>query len=326
MARFRGLSLLATVGLVVGVAGCVVATPSSNAQVAPVSNAQVAPMSSAQVADLHRQAQEALARWDAAVSAGAGGSGFVLVGDPTLMVGDDWGPNIDGGNAKMAWYAGLFEVANPLPPEAPQDGKIQWPDGTTHAVPVISAQQALSDLKAAAVQPCSACTPLQITGARLMTATFQSSRGPVLAPAWEFSLKDTNVKLDQVAVGTDFTAPPVPTPSGEATGQQEAQPWVGPPAQSATVDAVGMTLTVTVVGAPDAGDKPCGADYTAEAVESDTAVVVIVYEHRGPWPAVPVACTAVGAFRTVPVTLAKPLGSRTLIDLQAQPVSVTAGP
>ena len=317
MVRLRGLSLLAIVGLVVGVTGCVVATPSSKAQMAPVS--------SAQGADLHRQAQEALARWDAAVSAGAGGSGFVLVGDPTLMVGDDWGPNIDGGNAKMAWYAGLFEVANPLPPEAPQDGKIQWPDGNTHAVPVISAQMAFSDMKAAGVSPCPTCTPLQITGARLMTATFQSSRGPVLAPAWEFSLKDTNVKLDQVAVGTDFTAPPVPTPSGEATGQQEAQPWVGPPVQSATVDASGMTLTVTVVGAPDPGDKPCGADYTAEAVESDSGVVVIVYEHRSP-STVPVACTLVGAARTVPVTLAKPLGSRTLIDLQAQPVSVTAGP
>ena len=304
MARLRGLSLLATVGLVVGVTGCTAATP----------------VSSAQVADLHRQAQEALARWDAAVAAGAGGSGFVLVGDSTLMVGDDWGPNMDGGNAKMAWGAGLFAAANELPAEEPPAGKIQWPDGTTSAVPVISALTALTDMKAAGLSPCPTCTPLQITGARLMTATFQSSRGPVLAPAWEFSLKDTDVKLDQVAVGTKFAAPPVPT----TNDQQVAQPWVGPPPQSATVDASGITLTVTVVGAPDPGDKPCGADYTAEAVESDAAVVVIVYEHRSP-STVPVACTLVGAARTVPLTLAKPLGSRTLIDLQAQPVSVTAG-
>jgi hypothetical protein len=75
------------------------------------------------------------------------------------------------------------------------------------------------------------------------------------------------------------------------------------------------------VGAPDPGDKPCGADYTAEAVESDAAVVMIVYEHRNTLPA---TCSAVGAFRTAQVTLAKPLGNRTLIDLQAQPISVTA--
>jgi hypothetical protein len=112
----------------------------------------------------------------------------------------------------------------------------------------------------------------------------------------------------------------MPTPNDQATGQQVAQPWVGPPVQSATVDASGMTITVTVVGAPDAGDKPCGADYTAEAVESDTGVVVIVYEHRNTLPAM---CSAVGAFRTAQVTLAKPLGNRTLIDLAAQPISVT---
>jgi hypothetical protein len=87
------------------------------------------------------------------------------------------------------------------------------------------------------------------------------------------------------------------------------------------VDASGLTLTVTVVGAPDPGDKPCGSDYTAEAVESDTAVVAIVYEHPNTTPA---ACSLVGAFRTAQVTLAKPLGTRTLIDLQAQPISVTA--
>ena len=305
MARLRGFGLLAVVGLVIGVSGCTSASPAS----------------SAQVADLHRQAQEALARWDAAVAASAGGWGFILVGGSALMVGDDWGPNIDGGNAKIAWGAGLFVVANPLPSEAPPDGRIQWQDGTTHAVPVISAQQALTDMKAAGVWACPDCIPLQIIGARLTAATFQSSRGPAQAPAWEFSLKDTDVKLDQLAVAAQFTVPPMPTPNDQATGQQVAQPWVGPPVQSATVDASGMTITVTVVGAPDAGDKPCGADYTAEAVESDTGVVVIVYEHRNTLPAM---CTSVGAFRTAQVTLAKPLGNRTLIDLAAQPISVTA--
>jgi hypothetical protein len=295
MPRFRGFGIVAVVGLVVGLSGCT-----------------AGPVSPAQVAEVHRQAQQALSRW-AAAAAGAGGSGFVLVGESTLFVGDDWGPNIDGSNAKMAWGAGLFVTADPLPSEAPPGGRIEWQDGTTHAVPVISAQQALADMKSAGVSPCPDCTPLQITGARLTTATFQSSRGPAQIPAWEFSLKDTDVKLDQAAVEAQFTGPPMSDPA--------AQPWVGPPVDSATVDAGGITLTVSFVGAPDTGDKPCGADYTAEAVESDTAVVVIVYEHKNTLPA---ACTAVGAFRTAQVALAKPLGNRTLIDLQAQPISVTA--
>jgi hypothetical protein len=174
MAHLRGLGLLAVVGLVIAVSGCTSAP------------------STAQVADLHRQAQEALARWDAAAASGAGASGFVLVGESTLMVGGDWGPNIDGNNAKMAWYAGLFVVANPLPSEVPPDGTIQWPDGTTHSVPVISAQQAFSDMKAGGVSPCPNCTALQVTGARLTTATSQSSREDVaekLAPFLEIGYR-----------------------------------------------------------------------------------------------------------------------------------------
>jgi hypothetical protein len=92
---------------------------------------------------------------------------------------------------------------------------------------------------------------------------------------------------------------------------------------SATIDSTGLVLTVHFVGAEGAGDKPCGADYTVEAVESDNGVVAIVYEHRNP---LPVPCDAVGYFRTAAVTLAKPLGNRTLIDLSAQPISVTTTP
>ena len=306
MTRFPRLGLVVAgliIGLVAGVSGCT-----------------ASPASSAAVDDAHRQAQDALARWDSAAASGATGSGFILVGNATLMVGDDWGPNIDGGNAKMALMAGLFAVAAPLPSGAPPDGTLKWQDGTTNAVPVVSAGQALSDMKGAAGQPCPECTPLQITGAKLTTSTFQSSRGPVEAPAWEFSLQDTEVKLDQVAVESQLAAPAVPTPNDQATGQQGSSPWVGPQVDSATIDASGMTLTVSFIGAPDGGDKPCGADYTAEAVESSTAIVVIVYEHRNP---LSVTCSAVGAYRTAQVTLAKPLGNRTLIDLQAQPITVT---
>jgi hypothetical protein len=297
MARSRAFGLLAVVGLVVGVSACTSAIPAL----------------SGDAAEVHRQAQAALAHWDAAAAAGAGGSGFILVGEPTLFVGDDWGPNIDGNNAKMAWYAGLFVAAIPLPSGAPSDGSVKWQNGTVHAVPVISVEQALTDLKATGVSPCPDCTPLQITDANLTTATFQSSRGPAQVPAWEFSLKDTDVKLDQIAVGGRFVPPPPP--------EQPTQPSVGPQVESATVDAGGMTLTVTVVGAQGPADKSCGADYTAEAVESDFAIVVIVYEHRN---ALPAMCSDVGYARTAQAALAKPLANRVLIDLNAQPISVTA--
>ncbi|MGD0123554.1 MAG: hypothetical protein ABSC46_13495, partial [Candidatus Limnocylindrales bacterium] len=66
-------------------------------------------------------------------------------------------------------------------------------------------------------------------------------------------------------------------------------------------------------------------DYTAQAVESSTAVVVIVTEH--PRFGFSLGCTAVGAWRTADVTLSSPLGNRTVLEVaQGMPVSVTLTP
>ena len=73
------------------------------------------------------------------------------------------------------------------------------------------------------------------------------------------------------------------------------------------------SLTVTFVGAPDPGSKPCGADYTAEAVESPLAIVVIVVIHANPTSG---ACALVGAVRTAPVALAAQLGNRAVLEVQ----------
>jgi hypothetical protein len=299
-----GLTLAAAFGLVWVVGGCTAAEPASSAQSAVV----------------ERQARDALARWDAAAAAASGTSGVVLVGEHTLMIGDDWGPGIDGGNAKMAWGAGLFESAIVLPTATPPDARVSWQDGTTTAVPVISAAQAFDDLRAAATSACSDCTPLRVTAATLTTATFDTSRGKAEVPAWVFSLEGTDVTLAQAAVASQIS--PAPTANTEAT-PGDAGPWIGPAAMSATLDSGGATLTVTFTGAPDTGDKPCGADYTAQAFESDNAVVVVVFEHINTLPAM---CSAVGAYRTAQVTLSRPLGSRTLIGLDAQPISVTPSP
>jgi hypothetical protein len=303
MSGYRGLRFLAVVGLAAGVSGCV--SPGSSPGISPSA--------------IHQQAVDALARWSSALANSSGGPSFILVSEKTLFVGTDWGPNIDGGNAKVAWYAGLFESDVALPAENPSDAQVIWSNGKTASVPVISAQQAFADLKAGPTQPCPDCTPLHVTGARLTIAKFDTSEGSAQAPAWEFSLKDTDVKLDQIAVAESVTPPAPPTPDSQNPPQ--SAPWVGPAVQSATIDATGLVLTVTFVGAPDAGDKPCGSDYTAEAVESDTGVVVIVFERRNP---LPVACSDVGFERTATVTLTRPLGNRTLIDLAAQPISVAA--
>ena len=265
---------------------------------------------------LHAQASAALARWDAAAKSAGGGVAFVPTSDTTLFVGEDWGPNIDGGAAKLALMSGYFKATITLPTDTPSDGQIRWNDGTALATSVLSAQAAFQAMTANG-SSCSDCTvPLTVTSATLTTATFETSRGKAIAPAWEFTLKDTPVKIDQVAVATETIT--VAEPSWDPYNAP-----IGTRIDSATIDVTGLVLTANFVGAGGNANQSCGADYTAEAVESDTAVVVIIHA-KTHVSLLGEACDAVGHFRTAQVTLAKPLGNRAVLEVQTgMPVSVT---
>jgi len=283
--RLGRLSIVAAAALAVGLSGCAL-------------------LSTDDPARLHEEAQADLARWADAVAAAGGESAFVPVGELTGQVGD-WEPDV-GDNNKSALMAGLVEAAVSLPADPPPDGEVRWPDGSTATVRLISAPEALAGLKAdAAGSACPDCAPLQISGARLTTAPVQTSRGLATAPVWEFTVRGTAVKVTRVAVAAGVTVTPPPWDPNHAP--------VGISIESAAGTVGGRQLTVTFIGAPKPGDQGCGADYTAEAVESSTAVVVIVTEHpHGLFE----ACAAVGATRTAVVELAAPLGERAVLEVK----------
>ncbi|HEX7611445.1 MAG TPA: hypothetical protein VF371_01635 [Candidatus Limnocylindrales bacterium] len=265
-------------------------------------------------AKLHQQAQAALTRWADAVAAVGGQSAFVPVGELTAQVGD-WEEAV-GGNNKMALMAGLVEAAVNLAADTPPDAEVRWQDGSTETVRLISAQGALAGLKADATgSSCPECVPLQITGARLTSGPVDTSRGPAMAPVWEFTLQGTTVRVTRIAIADRVSVVPPPWDPNNAP--------VGISIDSATGTVGGQHLTVGFTGAPGAGDQGCGADYTAEAVESPTAVVVIVTEHRHS-SFFGESCTAVGAFRTAEVALSAPLGERAVLEVkEGRPVVVT---
>jgi len=252
-----------------------------------------------------------LTRWADAVAAAGGQSTFVPVGELTGQIGD-WEEAV-GNNNKPAALAGLVEAAVSLPAAIPPDGELRWQGGSTATVRLISAQQTLSELKADGSGSCPECVPLQITAARLTSGPVQTSRGLAEAPVWEFTLKGTAVLLTRVAIADRVTLVPPPWDSNN--------PPVGISIDSATGTVGGRQLTVDFTGAPAPGDQPCGADYAAEAVESPTAVAVIVTEH--PHSAFGEACTAVGARRTAEVELSAPLGERAVLEVrEGLPVAV----
>ena len=129
-------------------------------------------------------------------------------------------------------------------------------------------------------------------------------------------MQGTAVRVTRVAIANPITVVPPPWDPNN--------PPVGLAIDSASGTVGGRQLTVAFVGAPLPGDQACGEDYSAESVESDLAVVVIVTRH--PHAAFG-ACSAIGAPRTATVELASPLGERAVLEVQeGLPVPVALTP
>jgi hypothetical protein len=265
---------------------------------------------------LRDRADEVLARYEAAATKAAGDQTFVPVGELTGQLGD-WEPGV-GENGKSALLSGQLKAVAPLPAAPSTTGRVAWPDGASRSVTLLSGAQALAQLvSTAGSSDCSGCTPLQVTGAELITGSVETSRGTAEVPLWAFSLRGTRVRVTRLAVRPQEAVRVVPPPwdPHDSPG--------GIAVERARLARDGVTLTVTFTGAPGPASEPCGADYTAEPVESSTAVVVIVRQQRA---AGEYACSAVGARRNATAALSRPLGSRTVLDVvQGLPVPVTSG-
>jgi hypothetical protein len=235
---------------------------------------------------LRQQARDALVRYDKAVLGAGGPQSFVPVGDLTGQLGD-WEPT--NGDNKQALQSGRVVAATALPAAPQPAGKVVWDNGAVQTISLISADEALQQLAAAGAGRCPECVPLEVTGARLTTARIQTTRGPATAPAWEYTLRETAVRVTRVAVAGSAAVKITP-PSWDPYN-----PPGGLAIESATTTTPGRQLTVAFTGAPGPGSQPCGADYSAEAAESANAVVVIVIAHPH---AANETCPAIGARRT----------------------------
>ncbi|MFG3690592.1 hypothetical protein [Micromonospora sp. NPDC047740] len=262
-----------------------------------------------------QQARDALARYDKAVLDAGGSQRFVPVGDLTGQVGD-WEPT--NGDNKQALMSGRVLAANALPALRQPTGQVVWESGAAQEVPLLSADEALKQLAVAGAGGCPECVPLEVTGARLTTARIQTTHGPATVPAWEYTLKGTAARVTRVAVASSATVKVTP-PSWDPYNAP-----AGLAIESATTTTNSRQLTVTFTGAPSPGNKPCGADYSAEAIESANAVVVIVIEHPH---AAGETCPDMGARRTTTVDLAQSLGERAVLEVQQGlpvPLTITA--
>ena len=156
-------------------------------------------------------------------------------------------------------------------------------------------------------------SPLLVTQASPDHAKFGTDRGRREFPAWRLRGPDVDGVfwvLDP-AVAAMRWEPPEPAPPKPSDGLPHR-------AVSATIDGDDRTLHVTFTGA-----RPEYAEYpAAEVIETSQALVVLpIARDIGPpgWRA------TVGCARTVTARLARPLGSRVVVDLDASPVMVDPG-
>jgi hypothetical protein len=219
----------------------------------------------------------------------------------------DWEPAV-GDDNKAALLAGLIEAAGPLP-AAPDRRDVRLHDGRTRPVRPLSAAETLDRAKRAAMRDapaaCSGCRPLRVTGARLVSAALETVGGRATAPAWEFRLGGSAVRL--VAVAIPDSAVTELTAFGRPEGQNGGS-WVE---RADPVD--GPALAVAFPAAPYGADRPCGADYTGEVVESARAVVVLLATIRVYESAANDDCPAGVQRLTIP--LRRPLGDRVVLQL-----------
>jgi hypothetical protein len=98
----------------------------------------------------------------------------------------------------------------------------------------------------------------------------------------------------------------------------------GPAILSAVVEPGGSRMVVSFTGARGPASEPCGVDYSADVVESDKAVVIILLTQRHAFNE---ECTLEGTDRSATLNLARPLAGRAVLDLQqTQPIPVSTGP
>jgi len=270
-------------------------------------------------AQLRDRANGLLQRWAERVATAPAGA-IIFVGD--LTQGGGWTGD-KANDDKMSFLSGLL-IANPaLSDEIPAAGTASWPDGSTQQVALVSAAAALRGLvEGASAGKCDGCQPIQVIGATLVLGKAETSHGPATVPQWQFNFVPADTPIDPITRVAVADAVAV-----SALEQEEASNSA--PTRTIAIDAAygqpdDTTITVSFTGSPDHGGSPCGADYTAEAVESDIALVIIVHSQGSVGIG---ACAAVGAPRVATATLAAPLGNRTILDAQnGAPVAVKFGP
>ena len=215
------------------------------------------------------------------------------------------------GDGKIAGFCNKFTLSVVLPALVPGQAVATWANGTGATYSSISAFDAFFAMSHAPTgmqsQECARVAPLNITGVRFGTAQIMTDRGTATMSAWVFEVTGIMGELPYPAL-----------PRSAFWNGSLATLSLG---ESANVSPDGRSVTFHFTGAPPTAG-PCGADYSGAVAESSSAIAIAVLDIRPRSSDGPVACTAIGAFRSVTVNLTGPLGGRVVLNASGDAVEV----
>jgi hypothetical protein len=207
------------------------------------------------------------------------------------------------GDDKEAYISGHFTVATTLPSSS----------STWKQQPLITAAQALADLRSSPPGAPSTSTYLLVTEVHLGTATFSTDRGQRPLPAWLFTFAGVRNPASVLAIAPADRWPKAPR---EPDHTQNLVAKIAPD---------GHTITITFIGAA-AGTGPCDAQYKADTAQSSSAVLISIRELPGSVKqlssssTIAEACASIGYQRAVTIELTPALAGRVLIDSHGAPL------
>jgi hypothetical protein len=220
-----------------------------------------------------------------------------------LTVEPDWTARE---SLKAAFHGGWVRTATALPTTASR-GTVAYEDGTTASVRTLDAQSAFDAMVNPRSGECptppggTGCDWVTVTGARLVTVTIGTARGPAEVPAWSFTVAHLDEPLVRVALG-DAAEP------GDLEPPLPAAPTDGRRHLLFGQDVVGHTstsLTVTL------GSGDCDSERTKHVLETPEVVVV---GGTAVGPPADRACNAMLRLEEVTVPLSSPVGARPVLD------------
>lgn len=191
-------------------------------------------------------------------------------------------------------------------------GPASYPSGSTSSdgFDLITSRQALTILKTPSGRGPSAPVTLQVTKVAMGTATFQTDRGNLALPAWQFWMQGVQNPASVLAISPkELFTPPPPNHRPQGVG-------------AGTIGRDDRTLLLTFAGSP-AGTGPCEANYVASSAESASAVAVSLRAITSP-KYKNVNCAFAGVGRYLTIRLLTPLRNRVVVDassLTAVPVT-----